>query len=97
MSLSRMKSVQEVFNLAISLNYYRDVGKDEFMCLALETMLEQEIITAREYLKAKKEINDYKGGFLTLRNRLTAAGLPSRFEDRLTIYKNWADKPELIK
>ena len=90
-----MKTVQEVLNLANSLRYYRDVGRDRFMCLAIETMLNHEIITLEEYLNTLDEIAIYVGNAGTLHNRLLINDLPKEFEDRLTIYSNWSLRPTL--
>lgn len=92
-----MKTVQEVLNLAISLRYYRDVGRDKFMCLALETMLAHKVITLEEHLNTEAEITNYVGNMGTLHNKLYNNGLPRDFEDRLTIYLNWSLRPTLTK
>lgn len=92
-----MKTVQEVLNLAISLRYYRDVGRDKFMCLALETMLAHKVITLEEHLNTEAEITKYVGNMGTLHNRLLINDLPKEFEDRLTIYLNWSVRPTLTK
>ena len=92
-----MKTVQEVLNLAISLRYYRDVGRDRFMCLALETMLAHKVITPEEHLITEVEIYNYVGDAGTLRNKLCINSLPSEYEDRLTIYLNWSLRPILTK
>ena len=92
-----MKTVQEVLDLAISLRYYRDEGKDRYMCLALETMLAHKVVTLEEYLSAVAEIDTYVGFEGTLYNKLSYNNLPSTFEDRLTIYSNWSLRPTLTK
>ena len=92
-----VKTVQEVLNLAISLGYYRDVGRDKFMCLALETMLSHKVITLEEHLNTEAEIAIYVGNAGTLRNKLCINSLPSEYEDRLTIYSNWSLRPTLTK
>lgn len=92
-----MKTVQEVLNLAISLRYYRDAGRDKFMCLALEKMLKHKVITQEEHLNTESDIDIYVGNAGTLRNKLYINGLPRDFEDRLAIYLNWALRPTLTK
>ena len=92
-----MRTVQEVLNLAISLRYYRDVGRDRFMCLALETMLAHKIITLEEHLNTESDIAIYVGNSGTLHNKLLINDLPREYEDRLTIYLNWSLRPTLTK
>lgn len=92
-----MKTVQEVLNLAISLRYFRDAGRDKFMCLALETMLAHKVITLEEYLNTESDIAVYVGNSGTLHNKLYANSLPRAYEDRLAIYSNWSLRPTLTK
>lgn len=92
-----MRSVQEVLNLAISLGYYRDAGRDRYMCQALQTMLAHKVITLEEYFNTVAEISNYVGYEGTLHNKLLINNLPEEYEDRLAIYSNWSLRPTLTK
>jgi hypothetical protein len=92
-----MRTVQEVFNLAISLNYYKNTGVAKYMCLSVNTMHAHTIVTLSELLRVEEEIEKYIGSSVTLKLALASCELPYQFEDLLHIYLNWADRPNLIK
>lgn len=94
-----MRTVQEIFNLAIKTGAYKLNG-ERFMCLALDSMRYNGLITIDECQLAENEIERYlkylgnkvKGGYLGV--ALERSGLPFSFEDRLKIYQNWENRPK---
>lgn len=93
-----MRTVQEIFNLAIETGAYSKLDGERFMCLALDGMRYDGQITIGECQLAENEIERYltylgrKGG--ALEPALERSGLPFSFEDRLKIYQNWENRPK---
>lgn len=102
-----MKTTQEIFNLAISTGLYgpdavrilcpdnkwRDAKRH--MCFSLQHLYYSKQITNEEYAQADREINRYLREFGYLPSALEANSLPSSFQDRLAIYKDWENRPKL--
>lgn len=104
-----MRSLQEIFNVAIDAGvYYPHYGgtaecgayRSEFMCNALHSISGSfgvELITDAEYEYAVAEIQayirEYTEDDCTLCMILKEQGKPYNFEARLAIYKDWANRP----
>lgn len=90
----RKVDVQDVFNRVIDAEFYSE-GYD-WMCLSLEGARERGLISRSEYKQAGDEIGAFLiFGYPTLRWALEANGLPSDFESRLAIYRDWTNRPNL--
>lgn len=94
-----MRTVQEVFNDVIDEGFYFDestYGKSaRHMCGALYYAWYNGHITEAEYQRADAEIREYLQDHAFLRYALEVTGLPHEYEDRLAIYRNWANRPKL--
>ena len=90
-----MRSIQEVFNLAIAHAGYPEVNG--YMCSAVAVLRRDNRISVEERDSTWYSIDDYlepaKSVFLEW--ALRAKGLPSTPNDRLAIYKDWANRPKL--
>lgn len=84
----------EIFKLAVDLGRYRYLGG---MCLALNDLRIEGVITGTEMLFATEEITRYmdrlKGGALYLRTALEYCGLPYDEEATTAIYLDWDNRP----
>lgn len=105
------KVVQQIFNAVIAAGYYSehevyDAGeisaygpgdKRDFMCGALRIALHFGVISAGKYVLAKKAVSLYmdQSDRAYLESALKEAGMPSSFEYRLALYKDWANRPNL--
>ncbi len=94
------KTTQEVFNIVIDKGYYAECilvspGKSYFMCIALTLAYDNGHITTKEYNTALAEIDAYIDSPTTsvLKNYLIERDLYYSFNDRLAIYKDWANRP----
>ncbi len=89
------KTTQEVFNIVIDNGYYGTGAshRSDFMCIALSSAYTNKVITKDELAKATDEIDDYLNGVLLLRSYLRDRDLPHSFNDRLAIYRDWANRP----
>lgn len=86
--------VQDVFNRVIDAKFYSEA--DDWMCASLMDARNRKLISRREYKQARDEIGDFlTSEYPTLRWALEANGLPSDFESRLAIYRDWANRPSL--
>lgn len=91
-----MTDVQAIFDKVIASGRYAE-GITTFMCTALTLCLNHKILEHAEVLIAKNEIDSYLGGYHTLGRALDDNGLPCNPKDRLEIYKDWANRPKLLK
>ena len=91
-----MTDVQAIFDKVIASGRYAE-GVTTFMCTALTLCLKHKILPHEEVLIAKNEIDHYLGGYHTLGLALVENGLPCKPKDRLAIYKDWANRPKLLK
>jgi len=90
-----MKTTQEIFDLVIDQGFYT-TETSMYMCWALDKALRLGDITKEEHCIATKEIEDYLDGWFTFQTALRESGLPRSFQNRLAIYRNWANRPQLI-
>lgn len=91
-----MSDVQAIFDKVIASGRYAE-GITTFMCTALSLCLNHNLLTHGEVLIAKNEIDSYLGGYHTLGRALEDNGLPYFPKDRLAIYKDWENRPKLLK
>ena len=91
-----MTDVQDIFDKVIVYGRYAE-GITTFMCTALSLCLRSDILDYAEVLIAKNEIDHYLGGYHTLGRALDDNDLPCKPKDRLAIYKDWANRPKLLK
>ena len=91
-----MTDVQAIFDKVIASGRYSE-GVTTFMCPALSLCLRSDILTHEEVLIAKNEIDSYLGGYHTLGRALEQNDLPYLPKDRLEIYKDWENRPKLLK
>ena len=84
----------ELFKLAIDLGRYRYLWG---MCLTLDDLRIEGVITGTEMLLATEEITRYmdrlKEGALYLRSALKYCGLPYDEEATTAIYLDWDNRP----
>lgn len=87
-------NVQDVFNRVIDAGFYSKAS--DWMCLSLVDAIDGGFISASEYRQARGEIRAYLSyRHPTLEGALKANGLPSDFEFRLAIYRDWVNRPSL--
>lgn len=106
-----MRTIQEIFDLAITKAGYRPVGRSnnwfgKGMCAALKRARSEGHIDAVEYSDAIDEIEWYlkelAGGELPrpedhfLSTVLRAAGMPYDERVQRRIYKDWANRPRRV-
>ena len=94
-----MQTIQETFNRVIESGHYNIHDEDKrFMCSALEQAWWCDIITHSQKTLAEQAIENYLGGrgnvLLSVLNRVISDRNYS-FQDCLTIYKDWANRPKL--
>lgn len=89
-----MKTIQKIFDTVIDRGFYASKATI-FMCWALDEALYRDVITKVEHHIAINEIQNYLNGWATLQSALQRHDLPHSFPDRLAIYKNWANRPQL--
>lgn len=91
------RDIQDIFNAVIDGGHYTENSSgNAWMCESLERAYKGGSIGRREYRKAKNEIFFYLGGFsgyATLEGALWFNDLGHGFEERLAIYRNWANRP----
>ena len=89
-----MRTTQEIFDVVIDEGFY---GRDEygFMCNALKRAYTVGSITPTECTDALIDIAKYLNAYPTLESLLVKSELPCAFPDRLAIYRNWANRPQL--
>lgn len=102
------EDMQRILNLAIDSGAYGpvnnydtrgDYDKDQSssMCDAIYTAHMKRLISYDEYARATRTIakwlSNSKSGRAYLEATLMDFGMPYEFEDRLKIYKDWANRP----
>ena len=94
--MNEPRDIQTIFNVAIESGHYNEHGTD-WMCGALKQCTREGFITHLEYDIACEDIYKYLDttDCAFLETALRESRLPSKFKDRLAIYKDWANKPEL--
>lgn len=86
--------VQDVFNRVIDAGFYS--GARDWMCTSLLNAEYRGLISRGECRQARDEIGAYLSyRHPTLEWALVANGLPSDYEFRLAIYRDWASRPSL--
>ena len=92
-----MRKLQEIFNLTIQMKFYPH--RSDYMCVALSDMMEADHITRNEYLMATNEIMDYIhiADTDSLEHALETSKLPSYEEDRIKLYLDWENRPQLTE
>lgn len=92
-------NVQEIFNRVIDQRYYNVLTDNSAMCNALHIAWNWEAINADEYLFARGQIHKYlhHTDCAYLGDALAEAGLPNTIEARTAIYRDWANRPKLLK
>lgn len=89
-------NVQDVFNKVIDSGFYSEHDV-QLMCHALRQAEAASIISKEEHQLGKKEIISYLSGFGSLGGLLDNKNHPWDFQSRLSIYKDWANRPSLKK
>ena len=84
-------NAQATFDKVVGQGIYNE--QNDLMCHALKAAARLGIITAEEFVAAKGEITSYLKGFGSLGGFLDYKGQPYDFIARLSIYKDWANKP----
>lgn len=92
-----MRKVQEIFNLAIQMEMYPH--QSDYMCVVLSAMLEADHITVSEYTMVTNEITDYIhiADTDSLEEALEFSKLPYYEEDRIKLYLDWENRPQLTE
>lgn len=92
-------NVQEIFNRVIDQRYYDTSYTFSTMCHSLHCAWSWEDISEEEYLFARKQIKEYlrPTNCAYLQKALAEAGLPSTIEARTALYRDWANRPKLLK
>lgn len=85
------RSVQEIFDVVIGEGFY--TKHSYWMCPSLRSAFVEGVISRKEMVKARREIEIYLGPHYTLESRLYFHDLPCKFSDRLAIYRDWANRP----
>ena len=94
-----MTDVQEVFNRVIDQKYYDTSHTNSAMCNSLHYAQSWWQISKEEYLFAKQQIKEYllPTNCAYLQKALEKAGLPSTIQARTDLYRDWANRPKLLK
>ena len=96
--------VQEIFNKVIEAGYYGDTEEEGvpnslFMCFALESAVEDQVISSNDFGRGLLAIEAYlaKGGgkHHALASLLSQFDLPCSERDCLAVYKDWDNRPDL--
>ncbi len=100
--IGKNRDVAEVLALVAGSQHYQPSehvsfysNYSSYMCVALEIAYHNKIISDRERVLAKREINIYINDHYSLKEKLILNGLPHEFIDRKVIYSNWNNKPQL--
>lgn len=94
-------NMQELLNRIIDAGHYQKEytqTASEYMCNAALLASDAGVITVQEALYVERECLAYiqellPGTSAPLNNALFHAGLPSGFNERLAIYRDWANRP----
>ena len=89
--IRRPRSVQEIFDAVIDGGFYTE--HCDCMCFSLEGALRAGVISKEEGRIADREISEYLDPYPLLKSKLHWHGLPSKFSDRLAIYRDWKNRP----
>lgn len=94
-----MRNIQEIFDVVIDRGFYSNVPiynwASWYMCEAVYFAQVTGHITGAERRMAVDAINEYLQAYVFLRAALSCSDLPCGYEDRLAIYKDWANRPQL--
>ena len=92
-------NIQDIFDRVINQRYYDTSCTFSTMCHALHWAWSWGEISEDEYLLAREQIWEYLRPFSCayLKKALEKAGLPNNIEARTAIYRDWANRPTLIK
>lgn len=101
MSKITEERIQEVFNTLIAEGYYKN-----YMCDAVNAAYydpdgpftdhtEADLVLAEIEKYLRKPYEDFPHTFFSLECALIHNNLPSDYETRLAIYKDWENKPKL--
>ena len=94
-----MRTIQEIFDAVIDGGYYANEFTPEevsgHMCVALTYANAADRITEAERHLALDEIQEYLQGAIFLSTVLSIRDLPYEHEDRLAIYRDWVNRPQL--
>jgi len=94
-----VRNIQEVFDIVIEEGLY-GCGGSYYMCHALSSAFEQNLITDDEHNKCTDAISVYiksKNSNASLSRALNYCGEDNDSEYRLHLYKNWSKRPRLDK
>ena len=91
-------NVQEIFNRVIDNGYYTS-HIHSAMCNSLHDAWSWDVISDAECRFAMEQIDDYliPTDCAYLQKALEKAGLPNTIEARTAIYRDWANRPNLLK
>lgn len=93
------RTIQEIFNAVIDEGFYSnefiESKSSRWMCEAIHYAYVAELLTMEERRLALEEIKEYIQGYTFLGSALSISNLPYKYEDRLAIYRNWANRPQL--
>lgn len=91
-------NVQEIFNRVIDQGYYDISFAHTAMCHSLNKAWDEEAISEEEYQLACEQIEEYllTADCAYLFTALRNAGLPHTIEARTAIYRDWANRPNLL-
>lgn len=87
------RSVQEIFDAVIDGGFYTE--REDYMCFSLQGAYCEGVISKKEMRITGRSIKSYLGRRYSLESLLLEHGLPRKFSDRLSIYRNWANRPSL--
>lgn len=93
-----MRDIQTIFNVVIEAGLYPQQPSKtshDLMCFSLSTGVVAKVISVKEYVFAKAQIECYLGDYGLLAVALEKAELSGCIQDRLAIYKDWENKPTL--
>ena len=88
----RDKITQRAFDKVLSQELY---GKSNFMCFVLART--NNALTNTECRVATKSIKRYLGRHRMLATALRDNDLPFTYEDRLAIYRDWKNRPDITQ
>lgn len=90
-----MNDIQETLNKVIDSGIYRTNDFSSLMCVAIGRAVSLGLVSAKEAIKTENAICEYIKPYGSLSPALFNNGLPYEFNDKLKIYKDWANRPKL--
>jgi hypothetical protein len=105
----KARTVQQLFNAVIAEGFYSadyrrfddPFPPSEWMCCAVTSAVKAKCITEAEAGKLARAINQYLYSMYnaagTLATALRRNDLPADFNARLTIYRDWDNRPRKVK